>query len=288
MTVTTKHALSSLPADECRRLLGTACVGRLAFIHAGQPEVLPVNYVLDGDAVVFATGTGRKLWDASVSPVAFEVDETDCASRQGWSVVIHGLAQEVTEADAPALVLRLRALDIRPWAGGDRPHLVRIAPESITGRRVGSPPVPASAPPPPGSLVELSRDECFELLRTQPVGRLAVTSDDGPPIVLPVNFVLQGEAIVIRSDHGLKLQLLRRQAVSFQADFIDPFHRTGWSVLAHGIGYNASHWETDHLRLEPWASGAKDQWVRIVVDQITGRRLVAADFGWPPSDRGYL
>jgi hypothetical protein len=148
--------------------------------------------------------------------------------------------------------------------------------------------VPAAPASPRGNLAELSRDECFELLQTQPIGRLAVADDDGPPIVVPVNYLVEGEAIVFRSDPGLKLRLLRRRPISFQADFVDPFHHTGWSVLAHGIGYEASHWETDHLTLEPWADGTKGQWVRLAVDAITGRRLLAADLAWPPSDRAYL
>ncbi|HZN13984.1 MAG TPA: pyridoxamine 5'-phosphate oxidase family protein [Acidimicrobiales bacterium] len=124
--------------DECLELLRTAQVGRLAFVNgAASADVLPVNYVLDGDAVVFATATGSKLWSSERGSVAFEVDATDVETQSGWSVVVHGLAQEITSVDAPGLVARLRALPLNPWAGGDRPHLVRIAPRSITGRRVG-------------------------------------------------------------------------------------------------------------------------------------------------------
>ena len=288
MTPVTAPVIAKLTRSDCIRLLAGGCVGRLGFVHEGAPEVLPVNYVLDGDAVVFATNTGMKLWDTTRGPVVFEVDQVEPATRSGWSVVVHGLAQEVTPADLPALVERLAALRLRPWVDGDRPHLVRIAPASITGRRVGRNAVGETSPTPRGNLAELSRDECFELLRTQPVGRLAVADDDGPPLVVPVNFVVAGEAIVFRSDPGLKLRLLRRRPVSFQADFVDPFHHTGWSVLAHGTGYEASHWETDHLTLEPWAEGTKGQWVRIAVDDITGRRLSAVELAWPPSDRAYL
>jgi len=288
MTTLTPPPIVKLERIVCVRLLTSTSVGRLGFFHAGSPEVLPVNYVMDGDAVVFATNTGMKLWDATRGPVVFEVDSVDPSSRSGWSVVVHGLAQEVTGADLPALTERLVALPLRPWVDGDRPHLVRIAPTSITGRRVGLPQPPPDGPLLRGNLAELSRDECFELLRTQPVGRLAVVDDDGPPLVVPVNYVVVGEAIVFRSDAGLKLRLLRRRPVSFQADFVDAYHHTGWSVLAHGIGYEASHWETDHLPLVPWAEGEKGQWIRIAVDGITGRRLTAADVGWPPSDRGYL
>jgi uncharacterized protein len=121
---------------ECVQLLAGEQVGRLAFVTGGGPDILPVNYVLDGDAPVFATAPGAKLCATARGPVAFEVDHTCATTRSGWSVVVHGVAQEVTPCDAPAFVARLRALDPNPWAGGDRPHLVRIAPRTITGRRI--------------------------------------------------------------------------------------------------------------------------------------------------------
>ena len=142
--------------------------------------------------------------------------------------------------------------------------------------------------PAPGGMTELSRDECFSFLRSQSVGRLAVTSEGKPPLVVPVNFVVVGEAILFRSDPGLKLRLVRKEPMSFQADLIDPVHHSGYSVLAQGVGHEASHWETDHVHLEPWAAGPKKQWVRMVVDSISGRRLAPPDVGWPASDRGYL
>ena len=123
--------------DECVRLLGTQEVGRIGFVDHGAVDVLPVNYAVDGDAIVFATATGAKLWAAERAQVAFEVDATDPATRTGWSVVVHGQAQEVTTLDAPDLVQRVKRLEVRPWAGGDRPHLVRIVPRTISGRRVG-------------------------------------------------------------------------------------------------------------------------------------------------------
>src|SRR5437879_11578415 len=97
-----------------------------------------------------------------------------------------------------------------------------------------------------GTLAELSRDECLQLLATQPVGRLAIGIPDAAPLVVPVNFVLDGEAIVFRSDQGTKLALLHRSPVAFQVDFVDWIHRTGWSVLARGTAYEATHFETEH------------------------------------------
>ena len=49
-----------------------------------------------------------------------------------------------------------------------------------------------------GRLVELSRDECLELLGAMSVGRIAYTTDDGPR-VLPVNYVLEGDGVIFRT-----------------------------------------------------------------------------------------
>jgi hypothetical protein len=68
--------------------------------------------------------------------VVFEVDETDEQTRSGWSVVVHGLAQEVTAADTRTLE-RVRALPLEPWAEGRKPYYVRITPRFVSGRRVG-------------------------------------------------------------------------------------------------------------------------------------------------------
>lgn len=126
----------AIPAEECLRLLATQEVGRLAVVLAGQPRLFPVNYALDGDAVVFRTAPGSKLEAISRSLVAFEADRFSPSSETGWSVVVEGIAQEVTSADAPGLRERMAALRVRPWASGDRHHYVRIIPFSITGSRL--------------------------------------------------------------------------------------------------------------------------------------------------------
>ena len=145
-------------------------------------------------------------------------------------------------------------------------------------------------PPTPGggTLMEISEEECFRLLATQPVGRLAVAPPEGPPLVVPVNYFLDKKAIVFRSSPGLKVRLLRQAPVSFQVDNIDLYHHSGWTVLVHGVAYEASHWETDHVELASWAGGDKRTWVRIVPTAVTGRRLLPAELEWPTDGRGYL
>lgn len=131
--------ITSLTPDECRGLLSTQQVGRIGFVLNGQPDVLPVNYVMDGDAVVFATSPGSKLMGTTRSTVAFEVDHVDVKSRSGWSVVIHAIAQEITDLDTSSVRQRLQSLPLSPWPGGMYHILVRIPTLTISGRRVGPP-----------------------------------------------------------------------------------------------------------------------------------------------------
>ena len=136
---------------------------------------------------------------------------------------------------------------------------------------------------------EIPREECLRLLATRPIGRVAVAEPGSPPLVVPVNFLLDGEAVVFRSDYGTKFRLmaLAEQAVSFEVDDVDVGRPSGWSVLVQGQAYEATPWETTHLRLRPWAPGEKGHWVRIVPDSITGRRVRLSER--PAFDeRGYL
>lgn len=139
---------------------------------------------------------------------------------------------------------------------------------------------------PSDALEELSRDECLQLVASLSIGRIAVPTSVGSPFVVPVNYVLDGEVVVFRTDPGAKLFALRERAVSFQVDLVDPFHRTGWSVLVQGIAYEATAQEVEHLVVEPWAGGAKQHWVRVVPRVVTGRRIRLPEIRGDA--RGYL
>ena len=128
--------IADLGREECLRLLADHDVGRLVVVEEHTPLVFPVNYVLDGDAVVIRTGTGTKLYGATRSLASFEVDDLDRGKRAGWSVVLTGVAQEITDVDRPDLVDRLRTVAIEPWAPGDKPTLLRLAATTVTGRRI--------------------------------------------------------------------------------------------------------------------------------------------------------
>ncbi|HLF40964.1 MAG TPA: pyridoxamine 5'-phosphate oxidase family protein, partial [Acidimicrobiia bacterium] len=126
-----------LPVETCRRLVATAEVGRLAILEDGEPGIFPVNFAVDGDAVVFRTAPGTKLESIARSAVAFEVDHLPAGSGTGWSVVLNGFAEEVTSAHHPGLREHLASLAVRPWAPGERIHFVRLVPSAVSGTRYG-------------------------------------------------------------------------------------------------------------------------------------------------------
>jgi len=136
-TIDARTGLEIIDPDECRRLLATDEVGRLALVDGGTPAIFPVNYVLDGDAVVFRTAPGTKLSAGPRGPVAFEIDAFDRTTRTGWSVIVTGRLEEVTPFDATTLD-RVSNLPVEPWAGGDKPHWMRLVPSRVSGRRIGA------------------------------------------------------------------------------------------------------------------------------------------------------
>ncbi len=126
--------MRELDPDECRRLLSTSGVGRVAVSTQQGPAVVPVNYEVVDDVIAFRTAPDSVPAAAVGSEVAFEVDHVDEAMSRGWSVLAVGPARVVTDPDAVrSLVDRAHA---SPWAGGDREMWVTIHPTRITGRRI--------------------------------------------------------------------------------------------------------------------------------------------------------
>jgi nitroimidazol reductase NimA-like FMN-containing flavoprotein (pyridoxamine 5'-phosphate oxidase superfamily) len=124
----------SILAPEALALLQTGGqpVGRLVVTVGGEPSVFPLNFAVDGDAILFRTRPGTKLTGITRSLATFQVDQID-RSGQGWSVTFEGLAQEVLDADPASLWARIGALELESWPGGDRPHVVRITPYAVRG-----------------------------------------------------------------------------------------------------------------------------------------------------------
>lgn len=126
--------LQTLTAAECHDLLSPGGVGRVAFTAADGPVVLPVNYAMAGQTVIFRTAPDTLLAGYLDGPAGFEVDRVDETLSQGWSVLVTGRAVRVT-SEAEVRHLEQHA-SVRPWAGGARDVYVRIIPRKITGRRI--------------------------------------------------------------------------------------------------------------------------------------------------------
>jgi len=128
------NGLEILSPEQCHDLLRRNNVGRVAVTVAALPAIFPVNYaVLDGD-IVFRTSEGTKLRAAvDRAVVAFQIDHYDAVSGSGWSVMVVGLSEEITD---PTELGRAQGLALRPFAEGDRPHFVRIRSDFLSGRRI--------------------------------------------------------------------------------------------------------------------------------------------------------
>ncbi|GAA2514838.1 hypothetical protein GCM10010423_02410 [Streptomyces levis] len=125
---------TELTEAECRSLLATHGVGRLAVPADTGPLVVPVNYQVAEGAIVYRTEPGTTPAQADGHQVAFEVDRIDEAFSEGWSVLVRGPAGAVTDPDEAAR-LDEQAFTT-PWAGGPRDLWLRIEPVTVTGRRI--------------------------------------------------------------------------------------------------------------------------------------------------------
>jgi uncharacterized protein len=129
----------------------------------------------------------------------------------------------------------------------------------------------------PPSLEQLSREDCLTLLGTVPVGRLVFTRR-ALPAIHPVNFVLDGANLIIRTGVGGKLAAaVSHSVVAFEADDLDFEARTGWSVTVIGHSREVTDAaELSRLRALPfalWAPEPRDHLVCVQAELVTGRRL---------------
>ena len=133
MTTTDRLGITVLEANTCWDLLRAAEVGRLAVAVGTQPDIFPINYVVDHGTVVFRTAEGTKLAAAVLGRgVAFEIDGYDADAGDAWSVVVKGRATEIERMQD---VFDALDLPLFPWHASPKHRFVRIEPEDISGRR---------------------------------------------------------------------------------------------------------------------------------------------------------
>ncbi len=122
---------------QCLEFLASQRVGRAAFCTPIGPEIVPVNYAVVDDAVVFRTSPYSRLGaHGRETRVAFEVDQIDASTRSGTSVVVHGRCSPV-ETSAEAQAIRMLH-DPDPWAEGSRWLYLKLSWTALTGRRIGA------------------------------------------------------------------------------------------------------------------------------------------------------
>jgi nitroimidazol reductase NimA-like FMN-containing flavoprotein (pyridoxamine 5'-phosphate oxidase superfamily) len=127
----------------------------------------------------------------------------------------------------------------------------------------------------------LSEDECWSLLAGEEVGRLAVSITDHPDI-FPVNHLVDDGTILFRTAEGTKLAAaVLGVAVAFEVDGWSPASGTAWSVVVKGRAEEIETMEelfaAEELPLFPWHATPKNRYVRIVPDEVTGRRFAVRD-----------
>jgi nitroimidazol reductase NimA-like FMN-containing flavoprotein (pyridoxamine 5'-phosphate oxidase superfamily) len=132
--------LETLDEAECLRLISPGGIGRIAYSGAFGLTVLPVNYKVHQGTILFRTAQDSLLDEdlrtgiaRAEYKVAFEVDDFDTASREGWSVLIQGAAHHV---DSETELASVREADVQPWPPGPREHFLRVSPSRVTGRRI--------------------------------------------------------------------------------------------------------------------------------------------------------
>lgn len=131
-----------------------------------------------------------------------------------------------------------------------------------------------------GTMEVLDIQQCWELLASVEVGRLAVSAA-GDIDIFPLNFAIDDGAILFRSAEGTKLvEVVLAGRVAFEVDGYEPAHGRAWSVVAKGSAELLDRFSEIHhaqdLPLFPWNASPKERFVRIVPDRLSGRRFTVA------------
>jgi len=121
-------------------------------------------------------------------------------------------------------------------------------------------------------VAELGRDEALALLASVDLGRIVFT-EHALPAIRPVNHILDGEDVIIRTHPAAALKASINTVVAYEADDIDTKTRTGWGVIVTGVVRAVSDPEAVaryERVLHPWADSTMDQILRIHAELVTG------------------
>jgi len=121
---------------ECRALLMREQTGRIAVSTPDGPHIVPLNYSVVDESIVFRTTPFSILatYGRNVK-LAFEVDSFRDGRRIGWSVVARGRADVVLDDVELSHIRKVWPPD--PWADGPRHLHFRLTWKELTGRSLG-------------------------------------------------------------------------------------------------------------------------------------------------------
>ena len=136
---------------------------------------------------------------------------------------------------------------------------------------------PGTRPAAQPAVSRLTQVECCRLMAPGGVGRIGFGTVCGP-VVLPVNFAMMDGTIVIRTGEGTIVEGHGDERVAFEVDHIDEALRRGWSVLVRGQAHRVTHPAElrrvqEEAAILPWVGADREAYLRIVPDQVTGRRI---------------
>lgn len=125
----------------------------------------------------------------------------------------------------------------------------------------------------------MSRDECLDRLRTHNVGRVSVT-DEALPVIVPVNYTLDGSGIVFRTrPDGILARACHSNVVAFEIDDVADDGMAGWSVLVVGVADaldGSERMRAENRALVSAAGPDRDHFVKVTLGRITGREIAPA------------
>jgi uncharacterized protein len=125
---------TELSEAECKQLLAEHTAGRIGFMAADGPQILPVTYQFRHGSVVFRTSpVGVLSGLVRRTSVAFEIDNIDEQNKSGWSVLVLGFAEAMAHN---YLLTSAWETGPEPWADGVRNLFIEIKPRKISGRAV--------------------------------------------------------------------------------------------------------------------------------------------------------
>jgi nitroimidazol reductase NimA-like FMN-containing flavoprotein (pyridoxamine 5'-phosphate oxidase superfamily) len=124
----------------------------------------------------------------------------------------------------------------------------------------------------------LPLEDCWNLLSTACVGRIAYVGPDGLEVI-PLNYVvLDGTVLFRTSPYAALGRHLPGVVAAFEADQIDETTRSGWSVLLRGTVELVEPNDLPAVPLRPvaWPAGGRMLHLRLTPHSVTGRRLLAS------------